>query len=555
MRWPFRRSPAPRLRLAARHRDRGRVKEAFAISADLARSGCAEAAYNVGVGYLEGKAVPVSRRNAGYWLEQSAKQGYAAAQTLLADLLLQGLVHPSAGVFDSNSPGEPDFRSAALWARQAAEAGSPGGQALLAFILSRGPETMRDDEAARHWYRCAASHGSPHGSLGYALAILKEDGHETEAVPHLRTAAERGLPAAIYLLGVMTEHGIGTSRDLSTAAALYRQAAEAGHPGARRCWGKMLLDGVCVTGNKMLGETFLRRAAMAGDADAASLVGRIYAAEDYAEAAIWFERAAQYGHRRSAHQLGLMYLSGTGVSSDQEEAVRWFQVAATKVSPNDLASLVLKNEHDDDDIMEWLRTEADAGDHIAELNYAICLAMGAGTPRDDPSAIRYLRRAARHVPAARYWYGLMMAEGRGVPLNLAKSRYHFDIAMRSGHTDAAVALGEMLANGRGGHRDMERAMALFQWAANRHSPGACFALGVIHTGTNGVQADLPVARSWFLAAANHGHLRSCSIMGKFMREGIGGDEDMDQARHWLELAAAKGDSEAREALMKPGEVA
>jgi TPR repeat protein len=542
--WPFGRSPQARLRLAARHHLDGRLSEAFAIYVTLAKRGDAEAAHQVGVAYLAGKVVPISRRNAGFWLERAASQGCVPAQTLLCDLLLQGLIQPRAGVFDDNSTGQPDFSAAIPWARRAAEAGSPGGQALLAFILSRGPEPLRDLNQARVWYQRAASAGSPQGNFGYALAIIEEAGRAKEAVFHLRKAAEQKMSGAIYLLGVMIEHGIGTEPDLSAAAQCYRQAAEAGYAHAQGRWGTMLLRGLGAIRNPVLGETLLRRAALAGDATAAATVARIYAGDNYTETAIWLERAAIAGDRKSAHLLGLMYISGTGVPIDQDEAVRWFRVAKANIASSDLARLVVK-ESDNDNILEWLRGEAEAGDHIAELNFAICLAKGVDVARDDALAVRYLRRAARHIPSARYWYGLMIAEGRGVPLNLAKARHHFSLAVKAGQTEAAVALGEMLMNGRGGPCDVERAMNLFHWAADRKSRGACFALGVIYAGNGGVPRDLPIARNWFLIAAKHGHPQSCLLIGKFLMEGIGGDMDVDQGRKWLEVAFAKGNDEAR----------
>jgi TPR repeat protein len=61
------------LRLAARLRKHGRERPAFDVYAKAARTGSAEAAYQVGRGYLEGKVVPISRISAAHWLEQAAR--------------------------------------------------------------------------------------------------------------------------------------------------------------------------------------------------------------------------------------------------------------------------------------------------------------------------------------------------------------------------------------------------------------------------------------------------------------------------------------------------
>jgi TPR repeat protein len=518
----------------------------------------ADAAYHVGRCYIEGKVVPVSFAYAAQWLQRAASRGHREAQALFAELLLHGRAHSTdadtspqvrGGLFASNQVGEPDFSGALVWSRRAAEAGSADGQALLAYLLTRGPDTLRDLDAGRNWYERAAAGGSAQGHLGFALAIADQAGREPETVSHLRQAADKGLPAATYLLGVVTEHGVGTAADLAAAGQYYRKAAEAGHHAAQSRWGAMLMDGIGIPCDPEAGETWLRRAAVAGEPNAAARVGQIYATAgalppNYAEAANWFERAARAGHRGAAHALGVLYLSGSGVPLDAEEAARWFRVAASAGSASaqsELARLVLKGKGNASDLASmllWFRTGADAGDHVAEFNYAVCLAKGVGCQRDDVEAARYLRRAARYVTSARYWYGLMVAEGRGVAENLAKARRHFLLAVAEGQPEAATALGEMLINGKGGPRDSERAVTLFRSAAANKHAGAMFALGVVHSGGHDIPADLTVARAWLLAAAHQNHAPARRILGQWLTDGVGGDKDLEQARYWLEGGAS-----------------
>jgi len=61
-----------------------------------------------------------------------------------------------------------------------------------------------------------------------------------------------------------------------------------------------------------------RDAALAGDPEAAALVGDLYAKggnlpPNYAEAAMWFRRASEAGHKGAARALGMLYLTGAGV--------------------------------------------------------------------------------------------------------------------------------------------------------------------------------------------------------------------------------------------------
>jgi TPR repeat protein len=51
------------------------------------------------------------------------------------------------------------------------------------------------------------------------------------------------------------------------------------------------------------------------------------------EAIGWYRKAADQGHARAQHYLGLKYYLGHGVSQDLEEAVRWLQKAADQGDP------------------------------------------------------------------------------------------------------------------------------------------------------------------------------------------------------------------------------
>jgi TPR repeat protein len=186
------------------------------------------------------------------WLERAATQGFVEAQARLAWVYVQGLARakapdasaqarPAASLFSDAEPArEPDFETAIGWARRAAKAGSADGQVALAYILTSGPEALRDLEEAHRWYEKAASSGSPQGALGYALSLARlarSEDDQKHMVAQLRRAADQGLPTALYLMGVLTDGGVGTDRDPVAAALFYRQAAEKGSRNGQARWG------------------------------------------------------------------------------------------------------------------------------------------------------------------------------------------------------------------------------------------------------------------------------------------------------------------------------
>ncbi len=78
------------------------------------------------------------------------------------------------------------------------------------------------------------------------------------------------------------------------------------------------------------------RMATQGDADAQFNLGLMYykgeptlgVEQNLSLAARWWWRAANKGHAKAQYNLGLMYHYGQGVEKDEEEAARWFRLAA-----------------------------------------------------------------------------------------------------------------------------------------------------------------------------------------------------------------------------------
>ncbi len=72
-----------------------------------------------------------------------------------------------------------------------------------------------------------------------------------------------------------------------------------------------------------------------GYAEAQFNIGLMYdkghgLAQDYAEAAKWYRRAAEQGHAFAQSSLGIMYENGQGVPQNYVEAHLWFTLAAAR---------------------------------------------------------------------------------------------------------------------------------------------------------------------------------------------------------------------------------
>ena len=563
-------SPTAALRRGATLMAAGKTGPAFQLYARAGRTGLAEAEYRVGRCYLDGVGVPPSRTEGIRWLERAADHGHVEAQSQLAIIYLHGTAgapdpKSAASLFDVGDIADPDYVTAMRRARMSAEAGSGEAQAVLAFILGSGPQDMRNLVESDLWYERSAAAGCPQGMLGHALALNRKGGGETvkrEVAVQLSKAAEAGLPAALFLLGVMSERGLGVTRNEGAAAEFYRRAAEKGHRSGQARWGKALMHGTGVDANPSDGETWLRRAALAGDPEAAAALGDLLATggklpPNHAEAASWFRRAAVAGHKGAARSLGLLYFAGAGVPHDPEQGMQWFRISAAAgdgPARAELGNLLLTGMGEEDDrvrIYKGFELAAASGDPVAAYNCAVCRSHGVGVARDDREVALWLRKAADRVPNAQFWYGRVLVEGRGVDRDLAEGRRWIARAADVGMADAQVALGEMMLTGTGGACDPLGALALFEKAAANGHPAGMFATGVVYEGVHSVPANHAAAQHWLSAAAEHGHPVAQLMLERHVAANAADQADPDDVRHRPGEVPAESQIEAGEDVAAP----
>ena len=132
----------------------------------------------------------------------------------------------------------------------------------------------------------------------YANAVSRIDTGDLAAVEDVRTAAERGLPAAQFYLARLYEAGdAGLKKDTAEARKWTAKAAENGDPSAMYNLASYMY---------------------AGDGGAKDLTG----------AAAWFRRSAEHGVVNGQYNLAQLYEKGFGVPQSNAEAYKWYLVAA-----------------------------------------------------------------------------------------------------------------------------------------------------------------------------------------------------------------------------------
>ena len=211
---------------------------------------------------------------------------------------------------------------------------------------------------------------------------------------------------------------------------------------------------------------------------------------------------------RAQFHLGQRYASGTGVAKDEQEALRWYEIAADQGLPEAQRALANAYFHArgvPKDMREGnrrLRLAAEAGDPIAQRDLGFHHAKGLGLPRDEVEAVRWFRMAADQGDKyAQYNLGFAYGNGRGVKKDEQAALHWYQLAAAQDMNDAQCALGLIYEHGLGTAVDYEKAAHWNRLAADAGYAEACTNLGWQYENGLGVTQDFAAARKWYEAAA------------------------------------------------------
>lgn len=224
-----------------------------------------------------------------------------------------------------------------------------------------------------------------------------------------------------------------------------------------------------------------RPRAEAGDAAAQTLVAEILARglgvpRNEAEAALWYQRAAEQGAPEAQFQYALLLLDGRLVEKDEKQAYALLESAAA------------------------------AGNRLAQFNFAQLLVREHPGPSGLARAITYYERAAAAgVADAQYAMAQIHANGAGgKSRDEAEARRWLELSARQNFDTAQLDLATWLVEGRGGPRDFK---AGFQWMSRAASGGNVAAqnrLAKLYMQGLGTDPDSILAAAWYFVARRAG---------------------------------------------------
>jgi TPR repeat protein len=211
------------------------------------------------------------------------------------------------------------------------------------------------------------------------------------------------------------------------------------------------------------------------------------------------ERARQ-GNAEAQFEIGKRYENGSGVSTNAEEAVKWYKLAAEQ------------------------------GHTGAQLDLGKCYYLGKGVAKNDVEAIKYFRLAAGQgcAQAKSLWAGLAADDERLWAAFLL-------FWAQKGDAKYQGFLGNAYYNGNGVPQDCTQAAKWFRLAAEQGDVLAVEALGCYDN-----LGDKKESAKWCRVAAENGSHNAQGMMGVRYYEGDGVLEDYVEAYAWCVISAMNG---------------
>ncbi len=277
------------------------------------------------------------------------------------------------------------------WLNKAANAEQPDAQLALGYLHEAGKIVTPDLRTATVWYQ--KRHASGNEEATFNLARCQHiQGNHTAALNLWTELANKGDIRSLNNKGTYLALGIGTPRDCTAAADMFRNAQKNGYSVAEYNLG------ICYE----LGEGVKQ-----SDLTAHMLI----------------ESSAQRGYSQAQYHLGDCYLTGKIVGTKNHAlALKWLNEAREQ-TPQGVTfdktyslDLHLTGEMSARCKNDWVKRAATLGDSDAQSYLGRCYAYGTEAIRQDyPEAIKWLTMAAiNDDAAAQYLLGYLYGKGLGV---------------------------------------------------------------------------------------------------------------------------------------------
>ena len=210
--------------------------------------------------------------------------------------------------------------------------------------------------------------------------------------------------------------------------------------------------------------------------------------------------------------LAELYGNGWGIRRSEDNALKWYRLAADRGDANALFALGSSALHGRGGMAKdpaiaagFLRKAADKGQSNAMYNLALLYLSGQGVEADQQAAGSLMKRAAEAgLSEAQHALALMYREGNGVVRSLEQFAYWLQQAARQDLPEAEVEYAIALFNGTGITRNEAEAARLFRRAAYRGNVVAQLRYARLLSVGRAVPRDEVLAAAFYINARTQG---------------------------------------------------
>ncbi len=263
--------------------------------------------------------------------------------------------------------------------------------------------------------------------------------------------------------------------------------------------------------------------------------------------------AAKLGHVMAQLNIAGMYECGVGVPQSDQEAYKWYQIAAFEESSDAqffLAGMISEGRGCAEDphlAAKWYHRSAQGGHVEAQFQYSVLCLVGQGVPEDEVKAFEWgIKAAQANHAAAQYNLGYMYYNGEGTSIDLEEACKWFSISADQGYPDALFMLGSMYLMGEIAEEKHNKNFVctiyrLWTAAVQGFVEAQALLGNMFDKGMRDLPSDKVAAAYWYSKAADNGHAESQRRYGELLFEGAGHlPRNIREAARWTLLARESG---------------
>ncbi|KAI8908850.1 hypothetical protein DFJ77DRAFT_433681, partial [Powellomyces hirtus] len=393
---------------------------------------------------------------------------------------------------------------------------------------------------------------NPTPSTDVIPVIRDSDRHavkRAKAASTLRILGEKGHEEAHEILGDMLLYGkYQHARNATEAFKYYHNVAQLGRPSSQRMVGLMYATGLGVERDYAKALLYLSFAAVGEDTVAEQVLGYWHIAgiatpRNCEEGAFYYRNVAEKAVAKfKAGPPGGLNLPPAKQRLSEQDGGIYGYGASGPGDPNlRTGHQVNQGALSTEDVLQYYRLQADAGDALAQLLVGQLFYSGSFTvKRNFRRAMEYFRQAAAQHPGedilrsddvppsvkqvadaashAMHFLGQMYWRGEGVERNNSTARLWFERGAVNKNAACLNALAVMHMEGIGGKKDYNKGIDYLTQAATENADAQA-RLGEIFLSKG--PTHYPTALKYFNAASTKGNIVALYHLGNMHMQGVG----------------------------------